>query len=47
MERIALVGDKVWEKWMAKICKPFTLAKLQYFDAKDIDAAWKWLAEKN
>ncbi len=45
VERIALVGDKKWEEWMAKVCKPFTLAKLQYFDANAIDAAWKWLKE--
>jgi len=45
VERIALVGEKKWEEWMAKVCRPFTLAKLQYFDAKDIAAAWKWLAE--
>ena len=30
---------------MAKVCKPFTMAKLQYFDASEIDAAWAWLAE--
>ncbi len=24
VERIALVGDKACEKWMAKVCKPFT-----------------------
>lgn len=45
IERIALVGDKTWEKWMAKVCKPFTMAKLKYFDASETDAAWKWLAE--
>lgn len=45
IERIALVGDKKWEEWMAKICKPFTLAKLHYFDVKDINSAWKWLEE--
>src|SRR5262245_8991062 len=45
VERVALVGDKKWEQWMAKICKPFTLAKLQYFDVKDIESAWKWLEE--
>lgn len=45
-DRIALVGDKAWEKWMAAICKPFTRARLQYFDVKDIDAAWKWLEEE-
>jgi len=45
IERIALVGDKKWEEWMAKVCKPFTLAKIQYFDAAKIDDAWKWLGE--
>ena len=27
-------------KWMAKVCKPFTMAAIRYFDATDIDAAW-------
>ena len=45
IDRIALVGEKTWEKWMAKVCKPFTMAKIQYFDAADIEKAWKWLAE--
>ena len=45
LDRIALVGEKKWEEWMAKVCKPFTMAKLQYFDASEIDAAWEWLAE--
>jgi len=44
-DRIALVGDKAWEKWMAKICAPFTMAKIRYFDAAAVDAAWAWLAE--
>src|SRR5579871_4982334 len=45
IERIALVGDKTWEKWMAKVCKPFTMAKIKYFDAAQTDAAKAWLAE--
>ena len=45
IERIALVGDKKWEEWMAKVCKPFTMAKIRYFDAADIQAAWKWVGE--
>jgi hypothetical protein len=44
-DRIALVGEKTWEKWMAKVCGPFTLAKVRYFDAADLDNAWAWLAE--
>ena len=45
IERIALVGEKQWEAWMAKVCKPFTMAKIKYFDAADIQAAWDWLKE--
>jgi hypothetical protein len=43
VEKIALVGEKSWEKWMASVCKPFTMAKIEYFDAGDIDKAWAWL----
>jgi SpoIIAA-like len=45
IERIALVGDKTWEKWMAAVCKPFSMAKVRYFDASEIEAAKTWLAE--
>jgi hypothetical protein len=45
IDRIALVGEKQWESWMAKVCKPFTMAKIEYFDAAKIDDAWKWLRE--
>jgi hypothetical protein len=30
---------------MSKVCKPFTMAKIKYFDAADLDAAWTWLKE--
>ncbi len=42
-ERIAMVGDRRWEKWMASVCKPFTKAKVKYFDHSEVDAAWTWL----
>ena len=45
IKRIALVGDKNWEKWMAIVCKPFTMAKLRYFDVSELEAAKVWLAE--
>src|SRR4051794_20150213 len=32
IERLALVGDSKWEAGMAKFCKPFTKAKIEYFD---------------
>src|SRR5262249_52888001 len=45
IDRIALVGDKTWEKWMAKVCKPFTMAKIKYFDVSALPAAKAWLSE--
>ncbi len=41
--RLAMVGDKKWEEWMAKICRPFTGAKIKYFDATETDAARAWI----
>jgi|SRR5215831_5609405 len=46
VDRIALVGDKRWEKAMAQVCKPFTIAHVRYFDAAQIADAWKWLEEQ-
>ena len=46
-ERIVMVGDRRWEKWMASVCKPFTKAKVKYFDRSEVDAAWKWLREND
>ena len=45
IDRIALVGEKKWEEWMAKVCKPFTMAKLRYLDAAEAEAARVWLTE--
>lgn len=42
--RIAMVGDKKWEEWMAKVCRPFTGANIKYFDASERDAAREWIA---
>ncbi|MDG2184178.1 MAG: STAS/SEC14 domain-containing protein [Mariniblastus sp.] len=47
IERIAIVGDKSWEKWMATFCKPFQpLSKIKHFDSAELDAAWSWLDEE-
>jgi hypothetical protein len=46
IEKIAMVGEKTWEKWMAKVCKPFTMAKVKYFDASQMDDARAWLQQE-
>ena len=45
IERIALVGDAAWEKGMALLCKPFTMAKVKYFDRSQMAAAKTWIQE--
>ncbi|MGD9646862.1 MAG: STAS/SEC14 domain-containing protein [Pirellulales bacterium] len=45
IERLALVGDSKWEEGMAAFCKPFTKAKIQYFDLTKEGEAQKWINE--
>lgn len=45
IERLAMVGDKKWEKGMSIFCKPFTTAKIRYFDHATIQDARAWLEE--
>ncbi len=44
-ERIAMVGDRQWEAWMSRLCKPFTRAAVRYFDVSEADAARAWISE--
>lgn len=43
VDRVAMVGDKQWEKYMATFCKPFTTAQVKFFGPGDRDAAMVWL----
>ena len=45
IERLAMVGDKKWERGMAAFCKPFTKATIRYFDLAEATGAQTWLAE--
>ncbi len=44
-DRIAMVGEKTWEKWMSAFCKPITRAKVRYFDQAQKAEALAWLEE--
>jgi len=45
IERLALVGDKKWEKGMSVLCKPFTTAKIRYFKVGQEAEAEEWLGD--
>ncbi len=45
IERLAIVGERAWEHGMAVFCKPFTTAKIRYFDVSEASAAEAWIHE--
>ena len=45
VERIAMVGEKKWQQWMAGFSKLFTAAEVRFFDRTEDPAARAWLAE--
>jgi len=45
IERLAIVGEKKWQKALAVFCKPFTTAIVRYFEAGQLGGARAWLEE--
>ncbi|MDD2835184.1 MAG: STAS/SEC14 domain-containing protein [Methanothrix sp.] len=45
IQKIAIVGDKTWEKWMTYLARPFYARDAKFFHIADIDKAWAWLRE--
>lgn len=43
IEKLAMVGEKTWEQWMAKFCKPFTKAEIKFFDHSELADAEAWI----
>jgi hypothetical protein len=44
IERLAMVGEKQWERWMAMFWKPFTTATVRYFPQEQSAEAQAWIA---
>ena len=43
IDRLAIVGETAWEHGMAVFCRPFTTARIQYFDlSKGVEAS-NWI----
>ena len=42
-DRLAVVGEKKWQEGMTHFCRPFTTAKIRYFDHSQADEARTWL----
>ena len=47
IERLAMVGDKQWQKFLGVFGRPFTAAEIRYFDESELPAARVWLARNS
>lgn len=41
--KMAIVGDKKWQKWLTAIVDPFYAREAEFFHADEREAAWEWL----
>ncbi len=43
IERMAIIGNKAWEKTWIALFGLFSHIRTKYFDRSEIKAAWKWI----
>ena len=41
--KMAVVGDKRWEKWLTALVDPFYAKDAKFFHPDEMDKAWAWL----
>lgn len=46
-EKIAIVGEKAWQRWMALLANFFTQADVRYYSRDELAEAWDWLRDAN
>jgi universal stress protein A len=42
-ERVAIVGEKTWQRWMTALANPFVSSEVRYFNKAQKQEAWEWL----
>ncbi len=45
IDKMAIVGDKSWEKWMTHLAKHTYARDAKFFPTADTNKAWAWLRE--
>ena len=46
ISKMAIVGDKRWEKWLTALADPFYAKEAKFFHPEDSGKAWAWLREE-
>ena len=41
--KMAIVGDKKWQRWMTSLVDPFYARQAEFFPTEERQAAWEWL----
>jgi len=44
--KVAIVGDQKWIDWLTVMARPFSTARVKYFDFGQRQAAWEWIHQK-
>lgn len=42
IDKLAVIGDKVWERLLMPLAKPFYAHAVKVFHSDEADAAWEW-----
>ena len=45
IQKMAIVGDKRWEKWLTALADPFYAKDARLFHSDESEEAWAWLRE--
>lgn len=45
IERVAMVGEKKWQEWIAKLGALFANTTVRYFDIDELSEAQRWVNE--
>jgi SpoIIAA-like len=45
IQKMAIVGDKTWEKWITHLAHPLYAKEAKCFHSADMPKAWSWLKE--
>lgn len=46
VERVAMVGEKSWQKWMTRIGSVFVGDRVRYFEHAQLQEAKRWVREE-
>ncbi|MDZ7691777.1 MAG: STAS/SEC14 domain-containing protein [Balneolaceae bacterium] len=46
-DRIAIIGEKKWQKWGTRLVDPLTSEELKFFPIEQADNAWEWISKEH